>query len=323
MTTLAGLVLPARAKLNLVLRVVGRRADGYHLLETLFHTIDLHDDLWLARGGRGIELHVTGDDPALVVPADADNLVARALARLAAAAGVAPDFVVHLHKRIPHGAGLGGGSSDAAAALRLGHELLGRPLGDAALAALAVALGADVPFFLRGGSQWGRGIGDELTAASVPPRHFVLVVPPFGCPTADVYKNHAAHWQSGPAQDSVARVTGPNTRDSAVHTGFCNDLEPAAERVRPELAALRRRIEQIGHPDVRMTGSGSTLFLAFAEAAAAQQCAAGLEAQLRGGVRVVVTRSAGAGADAVCRVERPGDGWRRVPFAAGQGGRSA
>ncbi len=299
-----GLWLPARAKLNLVLRVVGRRADGYHLLETLFHAIELHDDLWLARSAGGLTLAVTADDARDAVPPGADNLVVRALQRLGEAVGGAPGFRAHLHKRIPHGAGLGGGSSDAAAALRLGNELLGRPLDAGRLAEVAGGVGADVPFFLRGGSQWGRGIGDELTPASVPPRHFVLLVPPFGCPTAAVYKNHAAHWQRAAPQDSVARVTGPEIRDSAVHAGFCNDLEAAAERVRPELAALRRQIERAGFPDVRMTGSGSTLFLAFAAAAEAASCAAVLGAAVPVGVRVLTTRSAGA-IDRVAAGARP------------------
>ena len=284
MTARAGLLLPARAKLNLVLRVVGRRSDGYPLLETLFHALALHDDLWLTRAAAGIALRVTADDARLAVPPGPDNLVVRALRELASAVGGAPGFHAHLHKRIPHGAGLGGGSSDAAAALRLGNELLGRPLDAGRLAQLGSRLGADVPFFLRGGSQWGRGVGDELEPVAVPPRHFVLLVPPFPCATADVYKNHAAHWQSGAAQDRVAHTTGPTTRDSAVRTGFCNDLEAAAERVRPELAVLRRRVEALGHPDVRMTGSGSTLFLALPDAARAAQCAAGLVGLLVDGV---------------------------------------
>jgi 4-diphosphocytidyl-2-C-methyl-D-erythritol kinase len=162
-----------------------------------------------------------------------------------------------------------------------------------------------VPFFLRGGSQWGRGVGDELEPATVPAQHFVLLVPPFGCATAEVYKNHATHWQSGAPQDSVQCVTGPATRDSAVHTGFCNDLEQAAERVRPELAQLRRRIEAAGHPDVRMTGSGSTLFLAHPDAARAALWAAGLGGLEAGGVRVVTTRSAGDAIDVARRVAGP------------------
>lgn len=315
-----GWLLPARAKLNLVLRVTGRRADGYHLLETLFHALDLHDDLWVARAGRGVQLQVTADDARLAVGTGADNLVVRALQKLADAAGDTAGFVAHLHKRIPHGAGLGGGSSDAAAALRLGNQLLASPLAPAPLARLGSELGADVPFFLGPHSQWGRGVGDELEPTVVPPRHFVLLLPPFGCPTADVYKNHAAHWQSGAPQDRVPRVTGPITRDSAVHTGFCNDLEPAAERVRPELARLRRRIEDLGHPEVRMTGSGSTLFLGFADPVAAAECAARLDALSADGVRVVTTRSADAAIDVPIRVARPPSRSSGDASHPGQGG---
>jgi 4-diphosphocytidyl-2-C-methyl-D-erythritol kinase len=300
--------LPARAKLNLVLRVVGRRADGYHLLETLFHALALHDDLWLARADGGdVALHSSADAPELAVPAGADNLVVRALRALQLAVGDgAPGFRAHLHKRIPHGGGLGGGSSDAAAALRLGNALLARPLADDRLGALASSLGADVRFFLSGGSQWGRGIGDELEVANVPPMHFVLVVPPFACPTAEVYRNHAALWNGGPPQGSVPAVTVPLPRDSAVRIGLANDLEPAAERVRPALRELRRRVADLGFPAVRMTGSGSTLFVACDSEADARRCAdrlAPLAAAPAAGsaagppVRLVVTRSATVSTD--------------------------
>jgi len=306
-----GLLLPARAKLNLVLRIVGRRPDGYHLLHTLFHAIELHDELWLARSDGGITLLVTADEPQLAVPPDGDNLVVRALARLSDAVGGNPGFTAQLHKRIPHGAGLGGGSSDAAAALRLGNALLGSPLAMPALVRLASGLGADVPFFLGAHSQWGHGVGDELEPANVTPQHFVLLVPPYGCATAEVYKNHAAHWKSGAPQDRVTSVTGPNTRDSAVHTGFCNDLEAAALRVRPELADLRRRIVALGQPEVRMTGSGSTLFLPWPDAASAARCAEQLAVLTQVGVRILTTRSAGPAIDAPLPCSRS---------AAGHGG---
>jgi 4-diphosphocytidyl-2-C-methyl-D-erythritol kinase len=266
--------LPAPAKLNLVLRVVGRRADGYHLLETLFHALALHDDLWLGCAAEGVQLHITAERPELLVPDGPDNLVQRALRQLQQAAGTTQGFRVHLHKRIPHGGGLGGGSSDAAAALRLGNAALGGPLAEPALARLASGLGADVAFFLRGGSQWGRGIGDELTPAEVPPLHFVLVLPPFGCPTASVYKIHAALWNGGRPQ---ASVTASPSEDTVLRMAFANDLEPAAEQVRPELAELRRRVAALGYPQVRMTGSGSTLFVAHRSAVAAAQCAADLQ----------------------------------------------
>jgi len=307
-----GLHLPARAKLNLVLRIVGRRADGYHLIETLFHALQLHDDLWLERNDNGIALEVTADEPGLLVGDGQDNLVTRALASLLVATGLAGGFHAHLHKRIPSGGGLGGGSSDAAAALRLGNALLERPVDPAQLHELAVRLGADVPFFLGPGSQWGRGIGDELEPVAMQPRHFVLVVPPFGCPTAEVYKNHAAHWNGGAPQASVAAVTVPTTRDSAVRFGFTNHLEPAAERVRPELASLRRRVADLGHSDVRMTGSGSTLFVAFDDRDAAAQCTRDLAPLHAEGVRLIATSSGPERGDV--------PGWRPWPKPGSAGG---
>lgn len=307
MSAASALCLPARAKLNLVLRIVGRRTDGYHLLETLFHPLALHDDVEVARAPAGITLQVTAAHDSMLVSAGPDNLVVRALARLCEHTGERGGFAVRLHKRIPHGGGLGGGSSDAAAALRLGNELLGRPLADAALAQLAVALGADVPFFLRGGSQWGRGIGDELTPADVPSRSFVLLIPPFGCPTADVYKTHAALWKSSAPQASVRDITVPDTRDPALRIAFHNDLEPAAERVRPELAELRGRVVAMGFPGVRMTGSGSTLFVAWDDDAAARACAERLEPLQAQGVRLLRTTSAGPGVDVPRPPDRPGE----------------
>lgn len=300
--------LPARAKLNLELRVVGRRDDGYHLLDTLFHAIELHDDLVLAPAAEGITLHVTADRTELAVDPGSDNLVSRALARFVAATGHRGGFRARLHKRIPHGAGLGGGSSDAAAALRLANHLTGAGLDGPALAQLATGLGADVPFFLVGGSQRGRGIGDVLTPAPVPPLHFVLLVPPFGCPTKAVYENHAALWKSGGQKATVRAVTGPNTRDSGLRIEFCNDLSEAAERVRPELAELRRRVVDLGRDlgleprDVAMTGSGSTLFTAHASEHEAMHVVERLRGLETDGVRVMRTRSAANSLDVPTRV---------------------
>ncbi len=302
------LQLPARAKLNLVLRVVGRRADGYHLLETLFHPLDLHDDVVVAPTSTpGVQLAVTAASDELRVSAGPDNLVCRALQALRAAVGYPGGFEVRLHKRIPAGGGLGGGSSDAAAALRLGNELLGAPLDPVALARVAVQLGADVPFFLRGGSQWGRGIGDELTAAKVLPCHFVLVLPPFGCPTVDVYKTFARLWQHSGGLASVPSITVPDTGVSAVRIACHNDLEPAAELVRPQLADLRCQIVKLGFADVRMTGSGSTLFLAWPTAAEQLHCRQRLAASLPGDVRLLLTASGPPGVDSPCPPERPAE----------------
>ncbi len=294
----AALRLPARAKLNLWLRVVGRRADGYHLLETLFHALELHDDVTVARADAGVELAVTADAPELAVAPGPDNLVERALRALAERVGYRGGFRAQLHKRIPHGGGLGGGSSDAAAALRLGNALLGAPLAAAELHALAATLGADCAFFLRGGSQWGRGVGDELSAALVAPRHFVLVCPPFGCPTVAVYKSFAALWQPRAQGDTVEHIPAVDEPEALLQRGFHNDLRAAAERVQPALAPLRQRVAELTLHEVAMTGSGSTLFVPFSVASDAHRCAQVLEPLAVDGVRILVTRSAAAGVDA-------------------------
>jgi 4-diphosphocytidyl-2-C-methyl-D-erythritol kinase len=292
--------LLAPAKLNLVLEVVGRREDGLHRIQTLFHAIDLCDVL-AAEPAAEASLVVTAGDPRDAVPADEDNLVlraARAFAARAAAAGRrAPALRFALHKRIPHGSGLGGGSSDAAAALRLCNELAGRPFAGSDLHALAVGLGADVAYFLRGGSQWGRGIGDELTPAQdVPARHFLLVVPPYGCATRAVYENFAANWNAALRSASIPSARDRHQEDSALRDGFANDLETAAERVRPELRGLRIRAGGLGagvRPGfaLHMTGSGSALFAAAADADEVAALAAALAPLGDEGVRLVAART--------------------------------
>lgn len=269
----AALYLPSRAKLNLFLRIVGRRDDGYHLLDTLFHSLALHDDLAVARAERN-GITVTADHERLLVPADDSNLAVQAAALLQQEVGAATlgGLHINLHKRIPNGGGLGGGSSNAACVLRLGNRVLGDPLEESTLARLGERLGADVPFFLRGGTQRGSGTGSELAQADPVSQHFVLLVPSYGCGTAEVYKNHAAQWRADVAADSVTPITVPNNWDAAVGIGNCNDLERAAEQLRPELGRLRHAVAEAGYAHVRMSGSGSTLFVAVADAGLAQQC---------------------------------------------------
>lgn len=298
MTTLR---LLAPAKLNLVLKVIGRRADGYHLLDTLFHAIDLGDELTAQRregadaphapGAARHELAIAHTGERTALPVADDNLVLRAARAFAAATGRGVTFRFFLHKRIPHGGGLGGGSSDAAAALRLCNELCGRPLDGAALHAIARGLGADVPFFLALGSQRGRGIGDELTPVEVPPRHFVLVVPPFDCPTAAVYKNLSVHWNASFDAASIRAPEGTHHKDQALSARYENDLEDAATAVRPQLATLRARARELGAPSLHLTGSGSTCFVPADSAAHAEQIEHRLRPLRADGTALLRTRS--------------------------------
>jgi 4-diphosphocytidyl-2-C-methyl-D-erythritol kinase len=251
----------ARAKVNLCLAVHGVRADGGHEIESLAVSVtEPHDVVALARlaPGAGVHLALGGDTDG--VPGDATNLAVRAAASLLAAAGRPPDTGVEiaLHKRIPPGAGLGGGSADAAAVLDGVRALLDLAVTDTYLDALARTLGADVAFCLHGGAAWMRGRGDELEPTVVSPLRMLVAVPPVACPTAEVY----AAWDAlggprGRTVDPPAGVPGlPELR---------NDLEPAACHLRPELAAFRAAVErETGRPAV-LSGSGSAYVVLYAD----------------------------------------------------------
>jgi len=292
----SALWMRSRAKLNLQLRVTGRRADGYHLLDTLFHALELHDDVAVHLGGSCVKATVTADAPSLMVPSDERNLVVQAVQRLLDATGADAGFHIVVHKRIPNGGGLGGGSSNAACALRMANALLGAPLDHDGLARLAVGLGADVPFFLRGGTQRGRGVGDELSPEPWPARHFVLLLPPYGCDTAAVYKIHARGLADEAGGDTLARNVQVSPGDSP-DSGLCNDLEAAAEQLRPSLRRLRELVAASGYANVRMSGSGSTLFVMTDSVASATSCRDCLQGALAGTehreVGFALTRSAG------------------------------
>ena len=286
MTGLQALYLPSRAKLNLVLRILGRRDDGYHLLESLFHTLDLHDDVVVEYDveSSGVGITVTADHDRLLVPGDERNIAVKALVALRQEIGASAmgGFHIRLHKRIPNGGGLGGGSSNAAAVLRLANAILAKnspggstpegALNDSQIATIGAQLGADVPFFLRGGTQWGCGIGTDLTEAGSLSGHFVLLVPTYGCGTVEVYKKHAASWCPAEQVGSMDSVSVPDILHSAVSNTLSNDLECAAEQVRPELGRLRHAVKEAGYSHVRMSGSGSTLFVVVADAVTAEQC---------------------------------------------------
>jgi 4-diphosphocytidyl-2-C-methyl-D-erythritol kinase len=293
----ASLSLFCPAKLNLHLRIVGRRSDGYHLLETLFHAIDLGDDLSCARSSGALSLAITADDPRDALPVQDDNLVLRAARAFANAACVEPSFSFTLHKRVPHGGGLGGGSSDAAAALRLCNAMCGEPLDRNAMLELARPLGADVAFFLDGGTQWGTGVGDTLQPVSNPPSlWFTLLVPPFGCPTADVYKTRALMWKGSDAADSIPRVRDHlhDVAPATLRGEIVNDLAAAADLVRPQLALLRERAEGLSVGNVAMTGSGSTLFVVADSERLAAEHRERLLPLSADGVRILTARSLGA-----------------------------
>jgi 4-diphosphocytidyl-2-C-methyl-D-erythritol kinase len=254
------------AKVNLYLKVLGRRLDGYHELITVMQPLSLADELWVKPGP---DLRLECDHPE--VPADPQNLVWRAAERFGAACGQEPRYHFRLVKKIPVAAGLGGGSSDAAGALLALNHLAGQPLEMAALQALAAELGADVPFFLGTGPAVGRGIGTELSLLDLPPYWYVLLNPGVKLSTSWVYAHldlKALAHRGAPWRDSW---DGEHPE-----TWVANDLESVTLARFPELRDLLARLAQAGALVQGMSGSGSTLFGLFREAQAAQAAAARL-----------------------------------------------
>jgi 4-diphosphocytidyl-2-C-methyl-D-erythritol kinase len=238
--------VPAPAKLNLFLHVTGRRADGYHLIQSVFMLIDWCDVLHFERRDDG---RLSRED--LETPLPADDLVLRAARALQQASGCTLGAHIGVAKRIPAQAGMGGGSSDAASCLLALSRLWGLDLPLSRLEEIGLALGADVPFFLRGHNAWVEGIGEKITPISLPAGRFVVVKPHSGLETAAIFRDPGLRRDSG-----TAIISG----FAAEPVGFGrNDLQPVAERLNPEVSqALAWLVSKGLNP--RMTGSGSAVF---------------------------------------------------------------
>jgi 4-diphosphocytidyl-2-C-methyl-D-erythritol kinase len=260
--------------LNLFLHVVGRRADGYHLLQTAFQFIDLCDELrFWARPSGVIERR--SDLPG--VPAE-DDLCVRAARMLAARAGVAPGVAIELTKRLPMQGGVGGGSSDAATVLVALNELWGLRLPDAELAQLGLALGADVPVFVHGEAAWAEGVGEKLTPLELPQPVYLLVRPDATVSTADVFK-----------APELTRDSPAITIPGFLLTGGRNDCEPVVRRRFPAVAEALDWLE--GFAPARLTGTGSCVYAAMRDEAHARAALASLPRRWTGYVVRGLNRS--------------------------------
>jgi 4-diphosphocytidyl-2-C-methyl-D-erythritol kinase len=250
-------VWPAPAKLNLFLHITGRRPDGYHELQTLFQLIDLCDSVAVtARDDGRIE---RPQGPAAVPPES--DLVVRAARALQAASGTHLGATLRVHKRIPMGGGLGGGSSDAATTLLALNTLWGCGLGSDELAGLGLPLGADVPVFVRGFSAWAEGVGERLTPVTLPERWYVIVHPRVGVSTRDVFQS-AELTRNSPLITIRAFFEG----------GGRNDCEPVVRARCPEVAAALDWLSR--YAPARLTGTGSCIFASCATAIEAERIAA-------------------------------------------------
>ena len=292
------LTVRAHAKVNLDLRVLGVRPDGYHELRTVFQSIELHDTLTCIEKPGPFLLSCR----APVVPLDSSNLIWKAAAALWKALGRqgdVADTVVRIEKHIPVEAGLGGGSADAAAALAALTRLWGGVSphrasvrrGDPELWSLlrevGSTIGADVPFFLSGGTALGLGRGEEIYPLVDLPRHFIAIVrPPFGVSTAEAYAWYDEDRSAGlreVREQQVLPVPWPSRAAQMV-----NDLEPPVSRRHPQIGALKTQLKEGGAIAAAMSGSGSAVFGLFRSRLAAERT---LKTVCRGGVRGLLTRT--------------------------------
>ena len=250
----APLRVPAPAKINLFLHIVGRRPDGYHLLQTAFRMLDWGDEIILRRRDDGAIVRV-GEVPG--VPAEAD-LVVRAARALQAASGSTFGAEIAVEKRIPMGGGLGGGSSDAATVLMALNRLWACGLSREALQALGLKLGADVPFFVFGQTAFAEGVGENLVPLAVPPAWYVVVAPKVSVPTVEIFSDPELTRDSEPIKmRAFATIT---TR---------NDMQATVCKRYPQVAEALEWLSRYGA--ARMSGSGACIFAPFDSKEAAEQ----------------------------------------------------
>ena len=265
---------PAPGKLNLCLHIVGRRADGYHLLQSAFQFIDLADEIRFWRRPAGV-IERVGDVPG--VQPD-DDLTVRAARRLASGRPAHAGVAIEVLKRLPMQGGVGGGSSDAATVLVALNELWGVGANLDELAALGLSLGADVPVFVRQQSAWAEGVGEILTPAEFPEATYLLIRPDAAVGTAEIFK-----------APELTRDSPVITIRGFLQDGGRNDCEPVVRRRYPAVAEALDWAARFGA--ARLTGTGSCVFAAMADEGSAQRALAGLPSHWRGWVVRGLNRS--------------------------------
>ena len=265
----------AHAKINWTLEITGVDANGYHLLDMLMQSIDLADEIILTPADQ-LSLAVEGSSS---IPNDGHNLALRAAIALQERTGVRCGAAIHLVKHIPSGAGLGGGSADAAAVLYGLNQLWQTGLGQTELERIGLSLGADVPFCLRGGLCRAEGIGEKLTSYQNPPVWPLVIVKPCeGLSTAEIYRGYTSDFAVRPAHEAVlhaAEADDPSLLPP--HPG--NALENVSESFLPSIRQCRNALRSLGAVCAQMSGSGSAVFGVFADEACAADAAKALSTQ--------------------------------------------
>lgn len=265
MKTISGIrifKLNACAKLNLYLDITGRRGDGYHLLETVMQSISLSDEVTVVvSAGNGITLSVSRED----IPTDSRNTAYRAAELFLEKAGASGSVCIDIEKRIPSGAGMGGGSADAAAVLKALNTAFGEPLPETELLGIAAQIGADVPFCLAGGTKLCRGIGEEMSDITAAQGAFLVVKPEFGCPTGEAYRKYDEnpHEVHGGLQRFTAGLPG----------NYAQEMYNVFQRLYSDkrIEDICARLTALGANGAMLTGSGSAVFGVFDDEADAQR----------------------------------------------------
>ena len=267
---------PAPAKLNLFLRIIGRRVDGYHELQTVFRLLDWGDTVHLRPRPDG---RIVRHGAALADVPEASDLTLRAAALLQKETNCAQGADIHVEKRIPSGGGFGGGSSDAATVLMALDRLWGLDCGTIMLARLGTLLGADVPVFIHGHNAWAEGIGEHLTALDLPPAWYLLVDPGVHAATAALFQTAELTRNAAPATIS----------DFVSGAPLGNAFEPVLRRREPAVEAAFKALARVGSP--RLTGSGSGCFVEFADRGSAEAALSELPPGLKAWVAAGAARS--------------------------------
>lgn len=273
---------PAPAKLNLFLRITGRRADGYHLLQTVFRLLDWGDSIRLRVRDDGV---VARHGASVDGVAEADDLAVRAAKLLKSESNSRKGADIVVEKAIPAGAGFGGGSSDAATVLVALNQLWGAGLDTDSLAALGLQLGADVPVFVRGTNAWAEGVGEALTALDLSPAWYLLADPGVHAATAILFQAPELTRNAPPA--TISDFVSGSRLGNAASLG--NAFEPVLRRREPAVEAVFAALSQVGSP--RLTGSGSGCFVEFADRESAEAALTRLPSGLKAWVVEGASRS--------------------------------
>lgn len=268
------MIIKANAKLNIALQITGVREDGYHLLDMVFKELDFGDEVSVEKISKGIEL--TCSDKSL--PTDEKNIAYKAAKRMIEKYEICEGIKIDIIKRTPHGAGLGGGSSDAAAVIKGINEHFDLKLSYEEMIEIGVKLGADVPFFLKGGIQRAKGIGEELEMIDVTDNYYYAVVKPEeSVSTVWAYKEFDVMTSNGETKNSSKRIEDvikalKDHDEKQIEACIFNDLEAPVIKALPVISDIKNAMKEKGAFAAMMTGSGSAVFGMFKDKDAAEKC---------------------------------------------------